>query len=110
MQESPANALVIEGQVIRLPETRHSPAGIPISRFVLEHQSRCDEAGAMREVRLRLGVVAAGRPLQQVVVRLVPGSRIRVEGFLARAGFRSAEHRLVLHAQSMELLNNDQDR
>lgn len=109
MQDSPANALVIEGQVIRPPETRYSPAGIPISRFVLDHQSRCDEAGTMREVRLRLGIVAAGRHLQQAVGRLAPGSWIRVEGFLARAGFRSADHRLVLHAQSVEILN-DRDR
>lgn len=110
MREPPANALVIEGQVTRLPQTRHSPAGIPISRFAIEHQSRCDEAGAMREVRLRLGVVATGPQLQPIVARLVPGSRVRVEGFLARAGFRSVDHRLVLHAQSMELLNNDRDR
>ncbi|MBZ0073028.1 MAG: primosomal replication protein N [Thiohalobacteraceae bacterium] len=106
MQDSPANTLVIEGQVMRSPETRCSPAGIPISRFVLDHQSRCDEAGAVREVRLRLGVVVAGRQLQPAVSRLVAGSWVRVEGFLARTGFRSADHRLVLHAQSMEILND----
>jgi primosomal replication protein N len=42
-------------------------------------------------------------------VALQAGRRIRVRGFLARAGYRTAEHRLVLHAHSIEILN-DADR
>lgn len=105
-QSASANSLVIEGRVVRVPETRSSPAGIPISRFTLEHQSRITEAGMSREVRLRLGVVATGQMLQAVVAALQPDMLVRVEGFLARAGYRSAEHRLVLHAQTIERLND----
>ncbi len=107
MQDSPANELVIEGRVVRAAETRYSPAGIPISRFALNHSSNCLEAGMQREIRLRIGVVASGKELQVKVAGLAPDDRVRVKGFLARAGYRSADNRLVLHAQMIELLNDE---
>lgn len=94
---------------MQLPETRVSPAGIPISRFPIEHQSQCQEAGLPREVRLRLGAVATGHELQAAIGELRVGTRVRLEGFLARTGYRSEEYRLVLHAQSIHILN-DADR
>lgn len=106
MQPSPANSLIIEGQVIRVPETRTSPAGIPISRFTLEHRSRISEAGMLREVRLRLIVVATGQALQGRIAALELNMPVRVEGFLARAGYRSADQRLVLHAHKIETVND----
>ncbi|HEY9198784.1 MAG TPA: primosomal replication protein N [Gammaproteobacteria bacterium] len=109
MTEQPVNALVIEGLVMQPPETRISPAGIPISRFAVEHQSQCEEAGMAREVRFRIGVVASGQGLQALVAVLKADSRVRITGFLARAGYRSEEHRLLLHAQSIDILN-DADR
>jgi primosomal replication protein N len=109
MSEHPANVLVIEGLVVQPPETRVSPAGIPISRFAIEHQSLCEEAGMAREVRFRIGVVASGQGLQAPVAALQAGSRVRIRGFIARAGYRSEEHRLLLHAQSIDILN-DADR
>ena len=109
MNEYPANVLVIEGLVVQSPETRVSPAGIPISRFAIEHQSLCEEAGMAREVRFRIGVVATGAGLQAEIAALADGSRVRIQGFIARAGYRSEEHRLLLHAQSINILN-DADR
>lgn len=109
MTDVPANALVIEGLVVQPAETRFSPAGIPISRFAIEHQSMCEEAGLPREVKFLLAVVATGEGLRSQVAALHAGRRIRVQGFLARAGYRSAEHSLVLHAQSIEILH-DADR
>lgn len=106
---NPANVLVVEGVVVQRPDTRFSPAGIPISRFAIEHQSQCEEAGMPREVRFRLGVVASGQHLQKQVGALQIASRVRLQGFLARAGYRSEEHRLVLHIQSIQILN-DADR
>ena len=106
MQDSPVNTLLLEGSVVKPPETRHSPAGIPISRFVLEHRSECLEAGMQRAVRLRIGVVAAGDSLSAAAARLKPGDRIRVRGFIARAGYRSADYRLQLHAQTIDIVND----
>ncbi|MBI5461732.1 MAG: primosomal replication protein N [Gammaproteobacteria bacterium] len=109
MTDVPANVLVIEGLVAQPPETRFSPAGIPLSRFAIEHRSICEEAGLPREVQFRLAVVATGEGLRPCVAALHVGQRIRVQGFLARAGYRSAEHSLVLHAQSIKILH-DADR
>lgn len=109
MNDSQANVLVIEGLVVQLPETRVSPAGIPISRFNIEHQSMCEEAGMSREVRFKLGIVASGKALQPMIGALGISSLVRVQGFMARAGYRSEENRLLLHAQSIQILN-DADR
>jgi len=99
------NVLVISGQVVGAPEVRISPAGIPISRFVLAHHSRQPEAGLGREVRCRIRVTAAGPELREQLQGLQAGHRVRVTGFVARAGYRSADWQLVLHAQSIEHLD-----
>lgn len=109
MLDSPTNVLVIEGRVVQSAEMRTSPAGVPISRFSIEHQSMCEEADLPREVKFILAVVAAGAALRPQVAALQTGQRIRVRGFLARASYRAAEYSLVLHAQSIEYLN-DADR
>lgn len=109
MLDKPANVLVIEGRVVQPPEMRCSPAGIPISRFSIEHQSMCEEADLLREVQFLLAVVVTGEALRPQVAALQTGQRIQVRGFLARASYRAAEYRLVVHAQSIEYLN-DADR
>jgi primosomal replication protein N len=98
------NHLVLSGAVLRRPERRVSPAGIPIARFLLDHRSRQQEAGMTREVQCRIRVVASGVALQGFMQRLQTGSRVRVEGFLSRAGYRDPHHALELHAQHIELL------
>lgn len=96
------NRLILAGQVAGPVGRRETPAGIPIARFVLEHSSRQSEAEMSRQVRCRIQVVAAGEQLTQALEGLAPGEAVRVTGFIARAGYRSEEHRIVLHAQSIE--------
>jgi primosomal replication protein N len=98
------NCLVIAGQVAGPHATRYSPAGLPITRFVLEHHSRQVEAAQPREARCRLQVLAAGDPLAQQARQLAPGALVRVRGFLCRADYRYGETRLVLHAEHIEIL------
>jgi primosomal replication protein N len=97
------NHLVITGVVARDPETRYSPAGIPIIRFSLQHRSQQMEAGRMREAVMSIGVVASGDALAAVATGLEQGSEVRVEGFLTRSGHRHESCRLVLRAQRIEL-------
>ncbi|MFN2308468.1 MAG: primosomal replication protein N [Gammaproteobacteria bacterium] len=104
-----SNTLVVDGRVVQPPRTRISPAGIPISRFAIEHRSLCEEAGMPREVRFKLAVVASGEPFQVQLGGLQVDSRVRLQGFLARAGYRSEECHLALHIQSIQILN-DADR
>lgn len=97
------NHLVIVGVVARTPETRVSPAGIPIARFSLQHRSQQMEAGRMREAVMSIGVVASGEELAAVAAKLEQGSTVRIEGFLTRSSHRHESCRLVLRAQRIEL-------
>jgi primosomal replication protein N len=100
------NCLMITGWVSTEGKTRCSPAGLPITRFTLEHRSEQVEAGLAREARCRILVLACGEALRQEAENLLPGNRVRVRGFIARANHRHGESRLVLHAERIETLDN----
>lgn len=90
------------GEVCKGPETRRTPAGIPLTRFTLEHRSRQAAAGYPREAYLRLIVLAGGDALSTRAQALAMGDRIQVRGFLSRSSHRTDENRLVLHAAAIE--------
>ena len=98
------NCLIIAGQLAGVCETRVTPAGIPISRFLLEHHSGQQEAGLPREACCRIPVMACGDALANIASRLAPNARVRVRGFVSRANHREGEYRLVLHAAHIDLL------
>jgi len=106
--ERPAdNCLTIAGRVASPCETRTSPAGIAISRFLLDHRSAQVEAGIPREVTCRVPIMACGPPLAETVCRLFPGTRVRVQGFVGRASHREGEYRLVLHANRIDIVDTE---
>jgi len=82
-----------------------TPGGTPITRLTLEHCSEQPQAGTTRQVRLRIGVALAGESLDRSLPRLEPGAHVRVSGFLARAGYRDGDYRLVVHAETLETLD-----
>ncbi len=90
---SEVNVLTITGQVLEIAETRYTPAGIAIDRFLLEHSSRRESnQGPARKAYCRLWVQSTeGLPA------LEKGMKVRVVGFLSRAG-RHSDYRLTLHA------------
>lgn len=100
------NCLTLAGQVVGSCETRVTPAGIPIGRFLLEHHSGQQEAGWPREAYCRIPVMACGETLTRIVCRLAPGAHIRVGGFISRANPREGEYRLVLHAAHIAIIDN----
>lgn len=80
---------------------RHTPAGLPVVDFTLQHQSQQMEAGHQRQVECEMTAKAAG----ELAVRIAgfrQGSAVEVEGFLNR------KHRLsrqtVLHVTNIELI------
>ena len=99
------NALIIAGQITGICETRTSPAGVLISRFLLEHESGQVEAGLPRQARCRIPVIACGPELARIAGRLPSGASVRVQGFVSRVNYREGEHRLALHAARIDLLN-----
>ncbi|RMD69244.1 MAG: primosomal replication protein N [Gammaproteobacteria bacterium] len=97
------NRLVLTGTLRRAPETRRSPAGIPISRFILEHHSLQREDGRERSASFSIAVVAAGETLQAAVSELRAGDRVKVQGFIHRTG-RPGPYALAVHAHAIHRL------
>jgi len=95
---------VLTGVVREKPQTRYTPAGIPITSFYLQHQSIQQEAGLSRKAACTLPVLFAGEEFQARVERLEAGSQVRVAGFVSRANHRYGECRLVLHGQHIETI------
>ena len=100
------NRLTIVGYLGNRPETRHTPAGIPITRFTLRHRSVQTEAGMQREAVCSIGVIASGEALQATLRGLSQESVVRVSGFISRANNRQGEYRIVLHAEQIEPLGD----
>jgi primosomal replication protein N len=75
------NRLFLVGDIVSLDPVRYSPAGIPIARAVIRHESR--HAGQKMQCEL---VVAAQAELATSLGSLAPGRRIRVSGPVTQAG------------------------
>lgn len=96
------NQVAVNGVIVRGPDTRITPAGIPITRFVIEHQSQQSEGGLSRQVHCKIPVVAAGKALQKTLECIPQGKELMVQGFLNFAKFKGPEKQLVLHATTIE--------
>jgi primosomal replication protein N len=105
--EQPDNELVFTGQLLKTAEVRTTPAGIRIARFKLSHRSRRREAGQPREVQCRLSVVVSGQALTVGITEYLPGTWLKVKGFLSRPGYRAADARIELHALEIQTVNVD---
>lgn len=103
----PDNRLALTGLLLDDPRTRMTPAGVPVSRFTLEHESEQPEDGQSRQVRFRIAVHARGQALQDVIGTLGTGSPVRVLGHLGRSGYRPEQHQLVVFARRIQLLTNE---
>ncbi|MEK6749422.1 MAG: primosomal replication protein N [Pseudomonadota bacterium] len=99
-----ANCVVFGGVIVKPPQTRFSPAGIAITRFMLEHESTHQEAGLSRRAHGQIVVIAAGElglgPLRQAK----GGEAVGIEGFLNQVKSAQGQFRWVLHAQHIEWL------
>ena len=83
---------------------RHTPAGVPIVRFRVAHESTQSEGGVARKVGCEVRVVAA-----ETEARLLAGaplgSDLRIAGFLDRQGKTGKQ--LVLHATRIEFISDN---
>ncbi len=78
------NRLVIGGEIANLEPLRYSPAGIPIARATLKHQSK--QSGQLMQCELT--VAAQGETAKQLA-GLKPGSQVKATGSITRAGANS---------------------
>jgi len=78
------NRLVLGGEIVNLEPLRYSPAGVPIARATLKHQSK--QSGQLMQCEL---TVAAQGENAQKLAGLKPGSQVKVTGSITRAGTNS---------------------
>ncbi|GAD69473.1 primosomal replication protein n [Vibrio proteolyticus NBRC 13287] len=91
----------LSGTVAKPPIRSQSPSGIAHCRFWLEHRSTVIEADLPRQVYCRMPVVVSGDRSQALTQNLVPGSSIKVSGFVAYQTGRNGVGKLVLHADNI---------
>jgi primosomal replication protein N len=94
------NRLILDATLAARDDLRYTPAGIPALSLTLEHASEQPEAGGRRKVDVELAAVAFG-PAAEALARVVPGTLLRCEGFLARR-YRTGTT-LALHIERFEL-------
>jgi primosomal replication protein N len=95
-----ANRCVIDGELLELDDLRFTPAGIARVGMKIRHVSTQQEAGITRQVQCDIPAVS----LDSVALKaskLMPGQKVRVEGFLAQRSLRIAQ--LVLHIDNIIL-------
>lgn len=80
---------------------RHTPAGLPVVDFTLQHQSQQMEADNPRQVEFGVTAKAAGE-LAVRIAGIRQGSTVEVQGFLNRKHRMSRQ--VVLHVTNIELI------
>jgi primosomal replication protein N len=99
-----ANRVVLCGKLVELDILRHTPGGVPILKFRIEHQSDQAEAGEKRRVSCEVAGVAFEREAK-LLSSIALGSQLTISGFLDRKG--RSKSQLVLHATHIEFENRD---
>jgi primosomal replication protein N len=94
-----ANRVVLGGKIVELEPLRHTPAGVPVLKFKLSHDSEQKEAGSERSVNCEVNAVAFEREAKLLAAAHL-GSAVTVTGFLAARSRTSRQP--VLHATHIE--------
>jgi len=98
------NAVELYGELTEIEPLRHTPAGIPLLHFRLQHRSHQNEAGFKRQVECEMGAVAMGE-VAVTLSRLSVGQKVMVSGFLNRRNRMSRQ--VILHATKAQITEDD---
>jgi len=93
------NRVSVSGRLIELDALRHTPGGMAVLRFRLQHDSSQKEAGGERKVSCEIAAVAFEREAKLLAAAKL-GSSVKINGFLAARSRTSKS--LVLHATEIE--------
>ena len=94
------NRISLSGIVVEREALRHTPAGIPILSFRIEHASTQVENSVPRQVEVEIDAMAVGELAQQMN-QLRNGQKVGVQGFLAKRSRQSS--RIILHINEFEI-------
>lgn len=83
------NQVKLSGIITKIYPLRHTPAGVKILRFVLEHDSKQEESGALCRVKCRMFCVWVNPGLDKITEY----TNVEVAGFISQ----NAKLQLVLH-------------
>ena len=86
---------------MELGALRHTPAGIPVAEFRIQHESDAIESGKVRKVNAEIDAIAFDALARQVAAAALD-SPVSVEGFLCAKSRRSKK--LVLHVSKLEFI------
>ena len=99
-----ANRVTVSGRLIELDALRHTPGGVAVMKFRIQHDSTQMEAGAARKVSCEIAAVAFEREAALLAAAKL-GSDVKVTGFLAARSRTSKS--VVLHATEIEFKEGD---
>jgi len=95
------NTLVITATIQSIESLRYTPAGLPLLRLQLQHDSEQSEAGMNRKVQCLLPAMLIG---EKANLPLQSGDQIKVKGFLAQRSAKSTH--VVLHIQELQRIQH----
>ena len=90
---------MLRGRIVEIDALRRTPAGIPILKFRLGHESTQQEGGSPRKVSCEIAAMAFDREAH-LLASAPLGTAMTVSGFMDRKGHSSRQ--LVLHATQIE--------
>ena len=95
------NAVRLNAVLTTVEPLRHTPAGLPVVDFILQHQSKQMEAGHQRQVEFGITAKAVG-DIAVKIAGIRQGSTVEAKGFLDRKNRMSRQ--MVLHVTDIELI------
>jgi len=93
------NSVILRGRLIEMDALRYTPAGVPIVKFRIAHESSQNEAGSARKVDCEVSGVAFETEAK-LLASAPLGSEMSITGFLDRKGKTSQQ--IVLHATAID--------
>lgn len=94
------NRLELRARVLTREPLRHTPAGVTVLSFHVEHHSSQREAGQPRDVTVEMDCVAIGEQAEKLD-QISPGMELELSGFLAKRSKKSDW--MVFHINESEL-------
>jgi primosomal replication protein N len=93
------NHVTLRGRLIEMDALRYTPAGVPIVKFRIAHESSQVEAGTQRQVGCEVAGVAFETEAKLLSSAQL-GAEVSIRGFLDRKGKSSRQ--VELHATQID--------
>ena len=102
-----ANTVTLSGTITSIEPLRHTPAGLPLVRFQLQHSSTQSEAGMQRQVECEAGCVGIGE-IATTLSKFKAGAVLQVSGFLAKKSRGGTQ--IILHVTNVTNIASSNQR